>query len=337
MLLVVMMVGGSHQVSIPASADLVMSGAAERLEAVLGLDYEVLRPDMFRDITFMKERLLELMSYLEAAERPVITTAYANLLDLEGTLTVDFGTTLGLLTEKATKYSKQMEGKIESYPGKFKSSLRTLKSFLVLVSNNMDDLVEASDNALRQAKTVLISVEAFRNMVKVAEPQNTRAQPFKSFLQFSDITQTIALEANSDTSFREAISLVETLIPKVVNFGAGLSEIQETPNLKVKVDETIEANRKVVEEIRKISSQLRNAKENIKKSSLAVADLKENTDDYNAADINVNLLLRKFDAVFNGGEKLGRTVAIATGYQTNVLEIPPARTTTTTTTTTTTK
>ena len=340
-LLLLLQVVTHHQASLPTNADLVMTGAAERLDEVLGLDFEVVQPNMFQDIALMKERLVELMPYLEEAERPVITTAYANLLDLEGTLKVNFGTTLGLLTDKAIKYSQEMTDKIEKYPGKFRSSLRTLKIFLNLVSNNMDDLVEVSDNALRQAKTVLVSVEAFRNMMKVAEPQNTRAQSFKSFLPLIDITETIALEANSDSSFREVISLVETLIPKVVKFGAGFYQIQETPNLKMKVEETIKNNRKVVEEIRKISSELRNAKENIKKSSVAVDDLKESTENYNIEDMDLYLLLEKFGAILSGGKKLGRTVTFATGYKPNVLEIPPTTTTTrapsTTNTTTTTR
>merc|ERR1712038_785972 len=79
-----------HQASLPTNADSVMTVAAERLEDVLDQDYGVLKPDMFRGIAFMKKSLVELMPYLEEAERPVITTAYANLLDLEGTLTVDF-------------------------------------------------------------------------------------------------------------------------------------------------------------------------------------------------------------------------------------------------------
>merc|ERR1711963_1353 len=98
----------THQASVPADANLVLTEAAESLENVLGLDYNVLEPT-FRDIDLVKENL-------EEPERPVITTAYANLLDLEGTLSVDFGTTLGLLTDKATRYSQQMQGKIARYP-----------------------------------------------------------------------------------------------------------------------------------------------------------------------------------------------------------------------------
>merc|ERR1712152_56220 len=167
--LLLLQAASTHQASVPTDANLVLTEAAESLESVLGLDYNVLEPT-FRDIDLVKE----------------------NLLDLEGTLSVDFGTTLGLLTDKATRYSQQMQGKIARYPKKFKSSLRTLNTFLATVSENTNGLVEASDNALRQAKVVLISVEAFKNMMKVAEPKKTRAQPFKSFLDFSDIFQTIA-------------------------------------------------------------------------------------------------------------------------------------------------
>merc|ERR1712156_1037136 len=193
--LLLLQAASTHQASVPTDANLVLTAAAESLENVLGLDYNVLEPT-FRDIDLVKENLVELMPYLEESERPVITTAYANLLDLEGTLSVDFGTTLGLLTDKATRYSQQMQGKIARYPKKFKSSLRTLNTFL------------ATDNALRQAKVVLISVEAFKNMMKVAEPRNTRAQPFKSFLDFSDIFQTIAFGVTSDTTSNEALALV---------------------------------------------------------------------------------------------------------------------------------
>merc|ERR1711899_5032 len=167
----------THQAPVPTDANLVLTAAAESLENVLGLDYNVLEPT-FRDIDLVKENLVELMPYLEESERPVITTAYANLLDLEGTLSVDFGTTLGLLTDKATRYSQQMQGKIARYPKKF------------------------------------------------------RAQPFKTFLDFSDIFQTIAFGVTSDTTSNEALALVKTLIPKVVDLGVGFNEIKETPNLR---------------------------------------------------------------------------------------------------------
>merc|ERR550534_524173 len=276
------------------------------------------------------------MPYLEESERPVITTAYANLLDLEGTLSVDFGTTLGLLTDKATRYSQQMQGKIARYPKKFKSSLRTLNTFLATVSENTNGLVEASDNALRQAKVVLISVEAFKNMMKVAEPKMTRAQPFKSFLDFSDIFQTIAFGVTSDTTSNEALALVKTLIPKVVDLGVGFNEIKETPNLRAKVDQTIKIMGNIVQKIRNISSELRTANENIKTNSLSVQHLKENSEAYNIENMKIEMLNGKFAAVFDGGENVGKTVATVTSYKPKVFEIPPSRATTTTTTTTTT-
>merc|ERR1719411_1535337 len=288
---------------------------------------------MFSDITFMKETLVELMPYLEEAERPVIKKAYEYLLNLEGTLRGDFSTTLGLLTDKANKYSREMQGKIERYPGKFKSSLRTLKKFLSLVSQNTDDLVEVSETALRHANVVLISVEAFRNMMKDAEPENTKPQPFKSFLQVTNIAQTIARGATADTTFDEALTLVESVIPKLVDFGVGFYGIQETPDLSGKVDQTVEKSRKVVEEIRKISTDLRNAKESIKKNSLVVIDLKDNIENYVTDNMNIEDLTEKYGAVLNAGEKLGNTVTSLNGFTPRSFEIPPARTTTTTTTT----
>merc|ERR1712012_1332711 len=132
--LLLLQAASTHQASVPTDANLVLTAAAESLENVLGLDYNVLEPT-FRDIDLVKD----------------------NLLDLEGTLSVDFGTTLGLVTDKANRYSQQMQGKIARYPKKFKSSLRTLNTFLATVSENTNGLVEASDNALRQAKVVLIS------------------------------------------------------------------------------------------------------------------------------------------------------------------------------------
>jgi len=332
-LLLLLQTASYHQASVPTNANQVLTAAAGSLEGLLRLDYDALVP-MFTDITFMKERLVELMPYLEEAERPVIQKAYEYLLNLEGTLRVDFGTTLGLLTDKATKYSRQMQGKIERYPGKFKSSLRTLKTFLSLVSENTDELVVASETALRHAKVVLISVEAFRNMMNAAEPENTKEQPFKPFLQLTNIAQTIAAGATADTTFDEAFNIVESIIPKIVDFGVGFYEIEETPNLRKKVDQTIENSRKVVEEIRKMSAQLRNANEIIKKNSLAVNHLKENTEDYNIENMTVKLLNESFEAVFNGGDKLGETVAKINDYKPIVYEIPPARTTTTSTTTT---
>merc|ERR1712152_71937 len=324
----------TRRASVLTDANLVLTSAAGSLEAVLGLDYDVLEPTM-RDLDLMKERLVELMPYLEEAERPVITTAYANLLDLEGTLAVDFGTTLRLLTGKATRDSEEMQSKIARYPKKFKSSLRTLKTFLATASENTNGLVKASEDALRQAKVVLISVEAFKNMMKVAQPKNSQAQPFNSFLQFSDIFQTIASGVKSDTSSDEAFALVQTLIPKFVDFGAGFNEIKETPNLSAKVDQTIKKAEKVVKEIRKISTELRIANEIIKENSLSVADLKETTGAYNIENMKVEKLDETFAAVFNEGERVGEIVATVTGYEPKVFEIPPSRATTTTTTTTT--
>merc|ERR1719410_3209540 len=227
-----------------------------------------------------------------------------------------------------------MQGKIARYPKKFKSSLRTLNTFLATVSENTNGLAEASDNALRQAKVVLISVEAFKNMMKVAEPKKTRAQPFKSFLDFSDIFQTIAFGVTSDTTSNEALALVKTLIPKVVDLGVGFNEIKETPNLRGKVDQTIKKMGNIVQKIRNISSELRNANENIKTNSLSVQHLKENTDAYNIDNMKIEMLNEKFAAVFDGGENVEKTVATVTGYRPKVFEIPPSRATTTTTTST---
>merc|ERR1712158_157318 len=96
----------THQASVPTDANLVLTAAAESLENVLGLDYNVLEPT-FRDIDLVKENLVELMPYLEESERPVITTAYANLLDLEGTLSVDFEHIFG---HSIRKYKRACRG-----------------------------------------------------------------------------------------------------------------------------------------------------------------------------------------------------------------------------------
>merc|ERR1712026_298007 len=311
-------------------ANSVLTDAAASLKDALALDYDVL--PMFKDITFMMESLVELMPYLEEAERPVITKAYEYLLNLESTLTLDFRTTLGFLKDKATKYGGDMQSKIQKYPKKLKSSLRTLKSFVAQVSTIMDNLVEASETALTHAKVVLVSVEAFRNMMKVAEPENTQSQPLKAFLHLSDIARSVALEVTHDTTIDDTLDLVESLIPKLVAFGAGLAEIQDTPDLSRKVDQTIEKSRKSVEDLRKISTELRNAKESIKKTSLVVIDLKDNLENYNTEDMNIEDLYEKYGAVLNEGEKLGTIVATLNGFKPRAFEIPPARTTTTTTT-----
>merc|ERR1712125_275447 len=115
-------------------------------------------------------------------------------------------------------------------------------------------------------KVVLVSVEAFRNMMKVAEPENTQPQPLKPFLHLSDIAKTVAeTVVTPDINVDDTLDLVESIIPKLVAFGTGLFEIQDTPDL----------SGKVVEDIRKISTDLRNAKEGIKKNSLVVIDLKD--------------------------------------------------------------
>merc|ERR1712193_143464 len=237
-LLLLLQAAAYHQASVPTHANTVLTDAALSLKESLALDYDLL--PMFKDITFMMESLVELMPYLEEAERPVITKAYEYLLNLEGTLTVGFRTTLGLMKNKATKYGGDMQSKIQRYPKKLKSSLRTLKSFFAAVSTNTDDLVEASETALRHAKVVLVSVEAFRNMMKVAEPENTQPQPLKAFLHLTDIAKTVALEVTPDTTFDDTLDLVETIIPKLVAFGAGFAKIQDTPDLSRKVDRTIE-------------------------------------------------------------------------------------------------
>merc|ERR1719340_254092 len=114
-LLLLLQAPAYRQDPVRPQANSVLTDAAASLKDAMALDYDVL--PMFKDITFMKESLVELMPYLEEAERPVITKAYEYLLNLEGTLTVDFGTTLGLLTDKTTIYSRQMQGKIQRYPG----------------------------------------------------------------------------------------------------------------------------------------------------------------------------------------------------------------------------
>merc|ERR1712158_223502 len=298
-----------RQASVPTHANTVLTDAALSLKEVLALDYDVL--PMFEDITFMKESLVELMPYLEEAERPVITKAYEYLLNLEGTLTVNFRTTLDLMKNKATRYGGDMQSKIQRYPKKLKSSLRTLKSFFASVSEKTDDLVEASETALRHAKVVLVSVEAFRNMMKVAEPENTQPQPLKAFLHLTDIAKTVALEVTPDTTFDDTLDLVETIIPKLVAFGAGFAKIQDTPDLSRKVDQTIEKS--------------------IKKNSLVVIDLKDNIQNYITENMNIEDLNEKFGAVSNEGEKLGNIVANLNGFKPRAFEIPAARTTTTTT------
>merc|ERR1712073_80420 len=285
-LLLLIQAAAYHQASVPTHANTVLTDAAVSLKESLALDYDVL--PMFKDITFMMESLVDLMPYLEEAERPVITKAYEYLLNLESSLSLDFRTTLGLLKDKATKYGGDMQSKIQKYPKKLKSSLRTLKSFFAQVSTNMDDLLQASETALRHAKVVLVSVEAFRNMMKVAEPENTQPQPLKPFLHLSDIAKTVA----------------ETVV---------------TPDIKV------------VEDIRKISTDLRNAKESIKKNSLVVIDLKDNIENYVTDNMNIEDLTEKYGAVLNEGEKLGNIAASLNGFTPKTFEIPPARTTTTTT------
>merc|ERR1712004_479723 len=85
---------------------------------------------------------------------------------------------------------------------------------------------------------------------------------------------------------------------------------------------------------RKISTELRNAKESIKKNSLVVIDLKDNIQNYITENMNIEDLNEKFGAVSNEGEKLGNIVANLNGFKPRAFEIPAARTTTTTTPTT---
>merc|ERR1711884_457984 len=232
-LLLLLQAPAYRQDPVRPQANSVLTDAAASLKDAMALDYDVL--PMFKDITFMMESLVDLMPYLEEAERPVISKAYEYLLNLESTLTVDFRTTLGLLKDKATKYGGVMQSKIRKYPKKLKSSLRTLKSFVAQVSTNMDNLVEASETALTHAKVVLVSVEAFRNMMKVAEPENTQPQPFKAFLHLSDIAKTVAeTVVTPDINVDDTLDLVESIIPKLVAFGTGLFEIQDTPDLSGK-------------------------------------------------------------------------------------------------------
>merc|ERR1712152_64212 len=130
----------------------------------------------------------------------------------------------------------------------------------------------------------------------------------------------------------EALALVKTLIPKVVDLGVGFDEIKETPNLRAKVDQTIKIMGNIVQKIRNISSELRNANENIKTNSLSVQHLKENTEAYNIENMKIEMLNGKFAAVFDGGENVGKTVATVTDYKPKVFEIPPSRASTSTTT-----
>merc|ERR1719192_2412852 len=83
-----------QQAALNKNAEAVITGAAQSVEDLLELDYQVVKP-MFKDIGLMKAGLVDLMPYLEEAE-------------------------------KATKESKKMKDKIEKYPGKFRSSLRNI-------------------------------------------------------------------------------------------------------------------------------------------------------------------------------------------------------------------
>merc|ERR1712064_257267 len=334
-----------HQAVMPGNdADYprqVVTDAAGSVKAALNLDYGVLK-GMLKNITDMKENLVELMPYLEKAERPVITTAYAKLLDLEGTLKVDFSTTLELIISNVFKYSKQMISKIQVYPKKFKSSLRTLKNFMAAASRNVDELVAVSDKALTHAKTVQISVEAFSGMMKYVQSPSIETQVLLQFSEIGqtvkDISETVATEVDYDTTAREAYSLVESFLPKVLNIGLGLFQIKETPDLRAKVDQTIELNKNLVNAIRKISQELK-AKQNIDDSYSTVVDLKENADNYNTEKIGKYSyeLADKFNAVEFGGKRVEETVVYAAGYQPRAFSIPPARTSTTTSDSTTTK
>merc|ERR1712213_231918 len=143
-------------------------------------------------------------------------------------------------------------------------------------------------------------------------------------LQFSeigqtvkDISETVATEVDYDTTARGAFSLVESFLPKVLNIGLGLFQIKETPDLRAKVDQTIELNKNLVNAIRKISQELRKAKQNIDDSYSTVVDLKEDADNFNAVEV--------------GGKRVEETVVYAAGYQPRAFSIPPARTTTSTT------
>ena len=95
-----------QQAALNKNAEAVITGAAQSLEDLLELDYQVVKP-MFKDIGLMKAGLVDLMPYLEEAERPVITKAYSKLLDLEGTVKVDFGTPLGLLLKRQQKKARR--------------------------------------------------------------------------------------------------------------------------------------------------------------------------------------------------------------------------------------
>merc|ERR1711936_1182266 len=167
-----------------------------------------------------------------------------------------------------------------------------------------------------------------------AKSEEIQTQTFQSFIDVTDITKSIASE---DATWRDAFSFVENLIPKLVSFGLGLKQIFETPDLKSKVDEVIEKNNQIVKILSESSLALNKAKKSLKMSSLAVADLKDNSDNYNTENIDDNLLKNKFDAISKAGEKVGKIAAFALGYQPIVLDIPAPRTTTTTTTTTTPK
>merc|ERR550525_2127301 len=105
-LLLLLRAAAYQQAALNKNPELTINSAAQSLEDLLGLNYQVVNP-MFSDIGIMKKRLVELMPYLEEAERPVITKAYAKLLDLEGTVQVNFGTPLGLLLTRQPKKARR--------------------------------------------------------------------------------------------------------------------------------------------------------------------------------------------------------------------------------------
>merc|ERR1712064_234129 len=87
----------------------------------------------------------------------------------------------------------------------------------------------------------------------------------------------------------------------------------------------IELNKNLVNAIRKISQELRKAKQNIDDSYSTVVDLKENADNYNTEKIGKYSyeLADKFNSVEVGGKRVEETVVYAAGYQPRAFSIPP--------------
>jgi len=329
---------GTGAAPIPASeVEQIFSKISENLKNVVDQENGKL-DSVIESVDEIKQNIIFLMPHLEMKERPIITNAYARLLDIEKRIQTAIGGTLGNLANTISKNGNKMVGKFNSYPEKYRSSLRTMKALATSPKRLLENLEEENRAALTDAQTVFVSLGTFKGMMKNSKNLSPdMPSSFEIIEEFTKLgTSSIlgTLELKQDKSLKTIFKLVKESLPSILNIGRGLYEIEAKPDLRSKVDESIRLSTNLVDDIKdliKRSVEYQTAMGNFESE---VNQLKEQVTTTDVTNLDTMELEKKFSQLETSAARLARYVAITTSYKINNAPLPEPSTTTTTTTTT---